>query len=114
TRLRRLISSAFTPRMVARLGDLCVRRVNDAFDKVAAAEGVCEVVHEVAYQVPMHMIADIVGIPDGDRAPVFAATERAWRSGDPTSGITKGARMAAMAEVYKYGVQLAADKRAQP
>lgn len=114
TRLRRLISSAFTPRMVARLGELCVRRVNDALDEVAARGGMCEFVHDVAYQVPMHMIADIVGIPDGDRDRVFAATERIWRSGDPTSGITKDARMAAMAEVYKYGVQLAAEKRAQP
>jgi cytochrome P450 len=114
TRLRRLISAGFTPRMIARLDDLCARRVNDALDKVVAGGGECEFVHDVAYQVPMHMIADIVGIPDADRPTVFAATERMWRAGDPASGITKAEGAVAMAEVYGYGVELAAEKRARP
>jgi cytochrome P450 len=114
TRLRGLINSGFTPRMVARLGDLCVRRINDALDKVAEREGECDFVYDVAYQVPMHMIADIVGIPDAERPEIFAATEKLWRAGDPSSPITPQEGIAAHAEVYKYGVQLAAEKRAHP
>ena len=114
TRLRRLISSGFTPRMVARLGDLCVRRIDAALDRVAEKGGECEFVHDVAYQVPMHMIADIVGIPEGDRPAIFAATEKLWRAGDPRSPVTREEGLAAKAEVYRFGVELAAQKRAHP
>ncbi len=30
---------------------------------------------EIAYQLPMHVIADIVGIPEADRPEVFRLTE---------------------------------------
>ena len=114
TRLRRLINSGFTPRMVARLGDLCVRRIDDALDRAAKAGGECDFVHDIAYQVPMHMIADIVGIPDEDRPAIFEATEKLWRAGDPQSSITPEEGDAARKEVYSYGARLAHEKRANP
>ena len=62
TRMRRLISAGFTPRMVARLDALIERRTNQILDAVAE-RATCDFVPEVAYQLQMHVIAVIVGIP---------------------------------------------------
>ena len=113
-RLRKLINAGFTPRMIARLGDLCVQRIDDALDRVAEGGGECDFVHDIAYQVPMHMIGDIVGIPESDRPELFALTEKLWRAGDPQSSITLEEGRRAKLEVYQYGVKLAAEKRAHP
>jgi len=114
TRLRRLISSGFTPRMIARLEELAVARIARALDRVAEQGGECDLVHDVALQVPMHLIADIVGVPEADRALVFGATETMWRAGDPEAGISKTDLRAAQARLYGYAHQLGAAKRAEP
>jgi len=114
TRLRRLINSGFTPRMVAQLGDLAEARIDRALDRVFEEGGVCDFVHDVALQVPMHMIADIVGIPEADRGLVFGATETMWRAGDPEAGISKAALMKAQADLYGYARRLGEEKRAHP
>ena len=87
TRIRRLISAGFTPRMIAKLDDLIVRRTEQVLDAVAD-KGHCEFVSEVAYQLPMHVIADIVGIPDDDRAWVFERSDVMIRAMDPSLGMS--------------------------
>jgi len=114
TRLRKLINAGFTPRMIRQLSELCARRIDVALDAVIARGGECEFVHDVAFQVPMHMIADIVGIPEDDRPLVFGAIETMWRAGDPKSGISRSELRAAEAELYSYAHSLGAEKRARP
>ena len=41
----------------------------------AAESGTCNFVQDVAYQLPMHVTADIVGIPEADRPDVFHWTD---------------------------------------
>jgi cytochrome P450 len=113
TRLRRLVSTGFTPRMIARLDDLVVRRTREVLD-AAAARGECDFVRDVAYQVPMHLIADIVGIPESDRPWVFAATDTMMRAADPQSGLTPDDRARAERELFEYARRLGADKRDRP
>ena len=51
----------------------------------AAAKGTCNFVRDVAYQLPMHIIGDIIGIPEADRPDVFHWTDIIMcgaRSGD--------------------------------
>src|SRR5258707_2831229 len=73
TRIRRLISAGFTPRMVGRLEQRILAHTERILDD-AAARGEVDFVPEIAYQLPMHVIADIVGIPDGVRPEVFRLT----------------------------------------
>jgi cytochrome P450 len=78
-RIRRLISAGFTPRMVGRLEEQIRVRTERILDDAAAA-GEIDFVPDVAYQLPMHVIADIVGIPEEDRPEVFRITDLIMRS----------------------------------
>lgn len=65
TRLRRLLSPAFTPRATERYRPMVERIVTDALDAVAP-RGRMEVMSEFAMVVPMRVICGLLGIPDED------------------------------------------------
>ena len=113
TRLRKLISSGFTRRMIARLEEgigAWTTRILDA----AAESGEVDFVRDIAYVLPMHVIADIIGIPESDRPWVFARTETFMRAPDPMSGLTMQEREQAQLEVFGYAQELSAEKRKRP
>ncbi len=113
TRLRRLISAGFTPRMIGRLEDLISERTNRILASAAEA-GRCDFVRDIAYQLPMHVIADIVGIPDHERAWTFERTDVILRTDDPMSKLTEEDRAAAQLDLFNYARELSARKRAEP
>jgi cytochrome P450 len=112
-RIRRLISAAFTPRMVGRLEDQITDRTERILDD-AAARGEVDFVPEIAYQLPMHVIADIVGIPEVDRSEVFRLTDLIMRATDPFQEIPKDELRAAEVALFTYAHELSAAKRANP
>ena len=115
TRIRRLLSAGFTPRMVARLEADIERRSEQILDDVMArGHDVIDFVSEIAHELPMHVIADIVGIPDADRAQVFEQTDVLLRSFDPDSNLDEEKAMAAQLGLFEYATQLAAEKRQHP
>jgi cytochrome P450 len=114
TRLRKLISAGFTPRMIARLDEQVQCRTREILDAVEACDGEVDFVRDVAYQLPMQLIGDIVGIPEADRSFVFSLTDTFMRAGDPCSGITEADREAKMLEMYQYATALGAEKRDHP
>ena len=85
SRMRKLISSGFTPRMIQRLDEQIAARTTQVLDAAAEA-GTCNFVQDVAYQLPMHMIADIMGIPEADRPDVFRWTDTIMSAPDPEAG----------------------------
>jgi cytochrome P450 len=113
TRQRRLISAGFTPRMVARLEEQ-MRRWAVSIVDAALARGTCNFVEDVAYQLPMHMIADIVGIPVEDRQWLFKLTDDFLAASDPSSGLSPEQQMAIQAEMFQYARTLGQEKRAHP
>lgn len=113
TRLRRLISAGFTPRMIERLDELIVTRTKRILD-AAAERGEVDFVTDIAYQLPMHVIADIVGIPDADRPWVFERTELMLQSLDPSSPLPIEDGDAARAELFLYARDLGQAKRDDP
>lgn len=113
TRMRKLISSGFTPRMIRRLDEQLEARTVQVFDE-AAARGTCNFVRDVAYQVPMHMIADIIGIPEADRPEVFRLTDTIMAAPDPQAGISKQDHFLAGMQLYEYARELGDDKRRSP
>jgi cytochrome P450 len=115
TRIRRLLSAGFTPRMIARLEADIERRSERILDDVMArGDDVVEFVSEIAHELPMHVIADIVGIPDSDRPWVFQQTDRLLQYFDPDSGITEEEGTAAQVGLFEYAQQLSEEKRARP
>ena len=61
-RQRRLVSAGFTPRMVKQL-ERQIRQWAESIVDRALELGECDFVSEIAYKLPMQVIADIVGIP---------------------------------------------------
>lgn len=113
TRLRKVISAGFTPRMITHLDDrieMWARRILDD----AATKGVCDFVRDVAYPLPMHVIADIVGIPESDRPWVFERTDTVMRAADPLSSVTDDDYGEAMQQLFGYAQELGEEKRARP
>jgi cytochrome P450 len=113
TRMRRLISAGFTPRMISRLDELVVQRTTEVLD-AAAAKNEVNFVSEVAYALPMHMISDIIGIPECDRADVFNWTDVIMRAADPHQNITPEVLQEAERSLFSYGARLGEAKRRNP
>src|SRR5690606_2281060 len=74
SKLRRLISAGFTPRRVADLEDKIRTRVDGIIDDLADQDS-CDLVDDLAVWLPLHVIADLVGVPEEDRTQVFEWTE---------------------------------------
>ena len=113
SRMRRLISAGFTPRIIGRLEEQIAARADLVLD-AAAAKGELDFVPDVAYQLPMHVIGDIIGIPESDRPEVFSITDTMLRAMDPQEGITTAERETAEVALYTYAHSLSAAKRADP
>ena len=62
---RGIVSRGFTPRMIAKLEERALRYIDEAIDAVASQER-CDLVGALAVPVPMRLIADMVGVEEGD------------------------------------------------
>jgi cytochrome P450 len=111
-RQRKLISSGFTPRMTQRLEDRA-RTWAVAIVEEALERETVEFVQEVAYQLPMHMIADILGIPKEDREWLFALTNDMLLCTDPEHPVPESERQRLSTEIFSYGQRITAKKREQ-
>ncbi|MCX4963672.1 cytochrome P450 [Streptomyces sp. NBC_00654] len=67
TRIRRLVSKAFTPRTVERLAPT-VRRLAAELVDAFVAEGGGDLLAAVAEPLPVAVIAEMLGVPESDRA----------------------------------------------
>lgn len=67
TRLRKLVSSVFTPRRVADLAPMIERIVDEHLDVVAGDEQM-DLIADLAFPLPFAVISEMLGMPDGDSA----------------------------------------------
>ncbi|MEU6069261.1 MULTISPECIES: cytochrome P450 [Streptomyces] len=67
TRIRRLVSKAFTPRTVERLGPYVGELAGELVSALVAAGG-GDLLKDVAEPLPVAVIAEMLGIPESDRA----------------------------------------------
>jgi cytochrome P450 len=100
TRLRGLVSRAFTPRRVAGL-EARITAIVDGLLEEAAERGALDGVADLAEPMPVAVIAELIGVPPADR-PTFRGWSAAIMSGDPE------ARDAATLEFAAYIDELAA------
>jgi cholest-4-en-3-one 26-monooxygenase len=112
TRQRRLVSRGFTPRVLARLEDHLEARSRAIVDAVIDREA-CDFVTDVAAELPLQAIADLMGIPQEDRYQVFEWSNRLIGFDDPEYA-EDPAKLTAAAEMYGYADALRRDRLAQP
>jgi cholest-4-en-3-one 26-monooxygenase len=128
TRYRRLINKGFTPRMVASLREQ-IHITADAIIDSVIESGHADFVTDIAAQLPLTVIADLLGVPAADRVKMFDWSNQMVGNADPeyqlpgqdTTGPTVPvdqtiATQAAQAsfELYAYASELFAVKAANP
>ncbi|WP_405166844.1 cytochrome P450 [Nocardia sp. NBC_01499] len=106
TRLRRLVSKAFTPRVVQRLEPRITELVDDILDKHSAA-ATFDAVTEFAYPLPVTVICELLGVPLEDEARLSRWSSLLSRTLDPTSRQAAEFR-ADPAELQRAGTELSA------
>jgi cytochrome P450 len=106
--LRTLVTQAFTPRTVANLAPRITELVNEYLDKVSDS-GQMDVIEDLAYPLPVTVIAELLGVPTADQAlfkhwsDTIVSPERA---GDETIGVVK--------EMNRYLKAITDERRQQP
>ncbi len=115
-RLRSLVSRAFTPKVVARIEAAVRERARNLVSTMIAnhPDGEGELVSELAGPLPLHVICDMMGIPEEDCARIFQWTNAIIGFTDPelTSDYEEFFRVAlAMAS---YAMALAEERRVDP
>src|SRR4051794_18024189 len=80
--LRRLVQSAFTPRIIHRTDEAISRLAADIVSAVEGA-GECDLVADIASQLPLRVICDMVGIPDEQYAYVYEQSNMILGAEDP-------------------------------
>ena len=81
-RLRRIVSRAFSPRMIAKFEDDVRRAAATIVDDLLAA-GPCDFVPHVAARLPLKIICDMMGIPDDQYEMVLANSNIILSGADP-------------------------------
>ena len=82
TKIRRLLSSAFTPKQIRRIDDQIQANARRIVDDIAT-RGEVDFVPEVAALVPMHNICDMMGIDEADRTKMAYEAQFAGGWNDP-------------------------------
>jgi cholest-4-en-3-one 26-monooxygenase len=112
TKFRRLTSTGFTPRMIARMEEYIRRAAKKIIDE-AAPLGACDFVTKIAAELPLVVIADIMGVPQEDRHKVFDWSNRLIGFDDPEFQTSLEDAQQAAAEIWAYANDLAEGRKGQ-
>jgi cholest-4-en-3-one 26-monooxygenase len=112
SKFRKLVRQGFTPRMIARLEPAIRACTNQIIDAVVE-RGECDFVTSIAAELPLQVIAELMGIPQDDRHKVFDWSNRLIGFDDPEFQTTpEDGKMAAM-EMWQYANELGAARIGQ-
>jgi cholest-4-en-3-one 26-monooxygenase len=113
TRYRRLVNKGFTPRMVRDLEASIHRSADVIIDRVSAA-GQADFVTDLAAELPLQVIAELLGVPPDDRQKMFDWSNRMVGSEDPEYQTQADVATNAAMELYAYASELFGQKQIDP
>ncbi len=109
-RLRRLVSKAFTPKMVESLRPEVERLVNAALDDVVArGSGEMDLIADLAFPLPFTVISEMLGMPTERRTELRTWSHALVKTLDPVMSVEE-ARSAADAGEAMRGVRARGDR----
>jgi cholest-4-en-3-one 26-monooxygenase len=115
TRYRLLVNKGFTPRMIGLIEEHLRYRAQLIVDRVIE-QGSCDFVTDVAAELPLQAIAEIMGVPQEERHLLFDWSNRMVGADDPEYqrevGTNEGT--AAAAELYLYAQDLRTKRADEP
>jgi cholest-4-en-3-one 26-monooxygenase len=110
TRLRKIVSRLFTPRAIATLEEKLALAAHDIV--LAAVErNFGNFVDDIAMPLPLQAIADLIGVPEGDREKLFGWTNAIMNTDDPDFDADP---TTANAELMGYAYNMAEERRRCP
>jgi cholest-4-en-3-one 26-monooxygenase len=110
TKLRGIVSRGFTPRAIGNLREALTARA-ERIVQTALAEGTGDFVSDVAAELPLQAIAELLGVPQEDRGKIFAWSNEMIGYDDPEFA---GDSQAAAAELVGYAMAMAEERRGCP
>ncbi len=107
---RRLISRGFTPKRIAAMEERIAWHVGEIMERVRTM-GDIDFVREIAAELPLLVLTEILGVPVEDRDKVFDWSNRLIGFDDPEFQTSlEDGRMAAM-EIWMYANELVEERR---
>ncbi len=112
SRLRKLVSRAFTPHAITRL-EPSIRTLATRLLGAIRSRGGCDFVREFAAVLPMEVISTLLGVPDTDRTLVRGFTDDSLQR-DPDTPVLPQRALEAHVQMGAYFRELVADRRRRP
>lgn len=109
-RIRKLLTPAVSPRALAALEDNLRQRTAAILDAVAE-KGECDLVVDVAAELPLQAISHLLGVPQEDRHLLFGWATATLDYDDRDLGRDSERTQAASAAMFEYGTNLIEAKR---
>ncbi len=113
SQLRNIVQRAFTPRTIRALEGRLVEFANDIADR-ALAKGEGDFVKDVAAELPLLAICELIGIPAEDRVKIFDLSNRLIGFDDPEFRTSPEDAQIASMEMYMYANELAEEHNRVP
>lgn len=124
-KVRALTQRWFMPANVAKLEERIRRLARATVDRMLARDGRCDFVNDVALHYPLHVVMEILGVPESDEPLMLKLTQEIFSPLDPDLAPQLGGSEAAIATLAKamqatvqsfgeYFGKLSADRRAAP
>jgi cholest-4-en-3-one 26-monooxygenase len=110
TKLRKIVSKGFTPRSIAKLEDTLRDRAEKIVSE-ARKKGSGDFVTDVACELPLQAIAELIGIPQEDRLKIFDWSNQMVAYDDPEYEVEP---LEASAQLIGYAWNMAEDRRKCP
>ena len=112
TRMRGIVSRGFTPRAIGNLRQVLTERA-ECIVAGAVESGTGDFVIDLASELPLQAISDLIGVPQADRSKIFAWSNRLIGYDDETPGQENSGEMAAI-EILGYSMAMAEERRKCP
>jgi cholest-4-en-3-one 26-monooxygenase len=113
TRYRRLVNKGFTPKLVRDLEQQIVGYADGIIDAVCE-RGTADFVEEISAELPLLVIAELLGVPQEDRRMVFDWSNRMIGAEDPEYQIPGADPGESAMQVFAYAEEMAAARKLQP
>ncbi|MYW64495.1 cytochrome P450 [Streptomyces sp. SID8379] len=117
TRVRQIVQRGFTPRAIRSLEEALRNRAREIVATAlegAGPDGSFDFVTNVAVELPLQAIAELIGIAQKDRSKVFDWSNKMVAYDDPEYAITEEIGAEAAMEIVSYAMNLAADRKQCP
>ncbi|MCW5889119.1 MAG: cytochrome P450 [bacterium] len=113
TKHRRLVNMGFSPKVLNQ-AEIAIRSRAKAIVDAVARRGTCDFVTEVAAELPLQVIVEMLGVPHEDRHKFFEWSNTMVGAEDPEYATSPEVGQMAMMQLFAYANELAVDRKACP